>query len=185
MSKPMSDAGRIKLPKGKTANDRAKERVPDDGPFTKPELTQILDAIVEVMDSKSPSEERFRSIVAARHHHAAETSPDGSDPDDPSDAPETVAATISSGEWRVLDALEERYVVSGEGVLIADCYADTHLDLSLPDREEYESNARLIAAAPELLRVLRELFSLIQDGAELGTGDIRAVETIIAKAEGR
>jgi len=55
----------------------------------------------------------------------------------------------------------ERYVIS-EGasypVLIADCYADTAHDFALPDTyKEACANARLIAAAPDLLTALRDL----------------------------
>lgn len=66
------------------------------------------------------------------------------------------------GEWTVSysdDEDNERYVISNEGVLIADCYADTPLDLGLPGKEEFRKNARLIAAAPELLEAAADLLS--------------------------
>ncbi len=73
--------------------------------------------------------------------------------DDPEDIPDDTPATPTSGEWHVRysDGEDnERYVISREGVLIADCYADTHLELGLPNQEEYRANARLIAKSPQM-----------------------------------
>ena len=50
-----------------------------------------------------------------------------------------------------------RYVLGRGDMLIADCYADTAEDFGLPDPEEYQANAKLIAAAPELLDALQKI----------------------------
>jgi hypothetical protein len=47
------------------------------------------------------------------------------------------------------------------------------------------ANARLIAAAPELLETLRELVAIVKDGYMPGSGDIRMCELAIARAEGK
>jgi len=63
------------------------------------------------------------------------------------------------GPWRTTEQDEDiaRYVVSENNVLIADCYADTHLDFGLPEEKEYRANARLIAATPKLLKAAKKI----------------------------
>ena len=97
--------------------------------------------------------------------------------DDPEDFPPTNQA---SGNWRVEGG---RYVVSSDDVLIADCYADSALDFGLPEPGKYRANARLIAAAPELLKVLKSVAARWDkiddlDAPELGV----AIRAAISKA---
>lgn len=64
------------------------------------------------------------------------------------------------GPWYVSDQVDgKRYVVDDAGILIADTYADSHLDFGLPSIDNFESNATLIAAAPELLETLEEVLA--------------------------
>lgn len=48
-----------------------------------------------------------------------------------------------------------------------------------------EDDARLIAAAPDLLFTLRHLLAIVTDGYTPGSGDIRACQEAIVRAEGR
>jgi hypothetical protein len=66
--------------------------------------------------------------------------------------------SITPGPWRTSYSDGDdngRYVLDSNAVLIADCYADTALDLGLPDRAEYLANAQAIAALPDLIAALR------------------------------
>jgi hypothetical protein len=65
---------------------------------------------------------------------------------------------MSTKFWLVAEEEEsKRYVVDARDNLIADCYADTALEFGLPELTEVQENARLIAAAPELLAALETL----------------------------
>jgi len=61
------------------------------------------------------------------------------------------------GPWQVtrLHGEPARAITNRDNVLVADCYPDTHEDLQLP--QSYQANARLIAAAPDLLEVLKDI----------------------------
>ena len=48
---------------------------------------------------------------------------------------------------------KNRLVIGENGELIADCFAPCFVDYPMP--EDYQANARLIAAAPELLAALK------------------------------
>ncbi len=63
-------------------------------------------------------------------------------------------------QWHV-DADDPRYVVDENDVLVADCYADTAQDFGVPDLEDIAKNAKLIAAAPELLERLDWILEFI------------------------
>ena len=68
--------------------------------------------------------------------------------------------TPVSGKWKVFECDDQdngRYVFDADGNLVADCFADTHLGFGLPDRDDWQRNARLIAKAP----VMRDFISLI------------------------
>lgn len=66
--------------------------------------------------------------------------------------------------------------------LIADCYADTHEGFGIP--EDYRANARLIAAAPELLAALKYLLPIATRAFGVLTADLDSARDAIAKAEG-
>lgn len=53
------------------------------------------------------------------------------------------------------------------------------------DEGEAEANARLIAAAPDLLAACKEIASFAQSWQPLSTGDIASVRAAIAKAEAK
>jgi hypothetical protein len=92
----------------------------------------------------------------------------------------------TKGPWV---ATGDNFVVSysGNGKAVANCYEDT------PDHREGEcaANARLIAAAPDLLAALKELHQAVGEAAidnepnEWVLAAHRAAFTAIAKAEGR
>lgn len=76
--------------------------------------------------------------------------------DDPEDVPSTTEV-YTQGMWQTNhadDDTEGRYVISSDGVLIADCYADTPLDLGLPSKEESKANIRLIAKSPQMSKLV-------------------------------
>ena len=90
--------------------------------------------------------------------------------EDANDVPQAPEPT--SGDWFIYESENEteqgRYVLNQERVLIADCYADTHLEFDIPNKAAYQSNARLIAQAPRL----RDFVTLI---ANMKTEDEFAV----------
>ncbi len=55
---------------------------------------------------------------------------------------------------------------------------------ALPENAEAMANARLIAAAPELLEALRMLLPFAEDVTQSGCDAIAAAEALIAKIEG-
>jgi hypothetical protein len=54
---------------------------------------------------------------------------------------------------------------SGGAFLIAECYCDNEGDESMVSEDEMEANARIIAAAPELLAALASLVAGLEDSA--------------------
>jgi hypothetical protein len=93
------------------------------------------------------------------------------------------------------DELVGRYEVNaGEGrqrAHICECHSNRQQTRKVAD-EEAAANARLIAAAPELLEALQSLIDLSDDGSlhiegSIATEDpvITAARAAIAKAEGR
>jgi len=56
-------------------------------------------------------------------------------------------------KWHVFESDDRdngRYVLDGFNNLVADCFADTHLGFGLPDRDDWQRNARLIAKVPAM-----------------------------------
>lgn len=92
-------------------------------------------------------------------------------------------AQHTPGPWKAtaLHGDSKRAVTNADNVLVADCYADTHEDLGLP--VEYKANARLIAAAPDLLDAV---YALLDEHADCkGCHASELAFAAIAKAEGR
>lgn len=79
----------------------------------------------------------------------------------------------------------ERYVLSKDGVLIADCYADTAMDFGLPETfAEAQANARLIKTAPKLLDAVKQWEIFLSADCTDGK-TLTAVRKLIAEAEGK
>ena len=89
------------------------------------------------------------------------------------------ATSPTPGPWSVADAEGDagRAVVGPDNELIADCYANSSENFNLP--EDYRQNARLIAAAPELLAALE---NLLDDTTE---SNFSAARSAIARAKGQ
>lgn len=73
-----------------------------------------------------------------------------------------MTTTRTPGSWHTEPdpddgGVSRRYVVSEDGVLIADCYADSPHDLGLPSVAEVKGNAAILAAAPALEKSLKDL----------------------------
>src|ERR1019366_10566832 len=102
-------------------------------------LTSAEEELKALLPALKPSEVSEAFATHIHTHLSTELSniaAHGHINDDPEDIPPT---NRNSGNWRVEGG---RYVVSSDGVLIADCYADTHLELGLPSKQEYRANAR-------------------------------------------
>jgi hypothetical protein len=110
-------------------------------------LNSAEEELKALLPTFKPSEVSKAFATHIRTHLSTELSniaAHGHRNDDPEDVPPT---NQDSDTWRVE---EGRYVVSSDDVLIADCYADTHLELGLPSKQEYRANARLIAKSPQM-----------------------------------
>jgi hypothetical protein len=110
-------------------------------------LTSAEEELKALLPTVTPSEVSKAFATHIRTHLSTELSniaAHGHRNDDPEDIPPT---NQDSENWRVE---EGRYVVSSEDVFIADCYADTHLELGLPSKEECRANSRLIAKSPQM-----------------------------------
>ena len=89
--------------------------------------------------------------------------------DDPNDIPQPLEPT--QGYWFVYESEDEaeqgRYVLDQNRTLVADCYADTHLEFDIPNKAAYQSHARLIAQAPKM-RDFVTLIANMKTEAEFG-----------------
>lgn len=79
--------------------------------------------------------------------------------------------------------------IAGNGLILADALFKNTIEHA-PQRTEAEANARLIAAAPELLEKLQELVGLIcsmpgYEERDVTVEDCDAAKEAIAKAEGK
>lgn len=65
-------------------------------------------------------------------------------------------------KWKVVNygGDKGRYVVDQNNTLIADCYADSALDVLVPE-EDYKNLAKRIAMLPDMERALREVYDSI------------------------
>jgi hypothetical protein len=94
------------------------------------------------------------------------------------------------GPWQVKTAINgDRGILSPGVGLLAECF--TAIRSFDEKTDEVIANARLIAAAPELLQALENLvakYDAMQDGnisAQLTNGDFFAARAAIAKAKGQ
>lgn len=92
------------------------------------------------------------------------------------------------GPWRVITAADENgLIIAAEKGRLTYFLSEVFFGFDLtfgPDRDEAESNARLIAAAPDLLEVLKEILdaTAYDHGGPI---DLYAkAEKIIAKSKG-
>ena len=83
------------------------------------------------------------------------------------------------GTWKttfVGDTFEEaRYVIAdptaARPMLIADCWPETPFEFGLPDVEEYQANAKLIAAAPDMLDALTKIAAWWMETPDFKNGE--------------
>lgn len=92
--------------------------------------------------------------------------------------PDTKTVTHTPGQWRALNGRTATVEVPGG---LIDC------EDSGESIEESRANARLVAAAPDLLAALRNLIELVEVRAPEAARwpDVEAARQAIAKAEGR
>jgi len=73
---------------------------------------------------------------------------------------------ITQGNWYVATGLQnEKYNVICDDKLVANCF--------LPNKEESEANAKLIAAAPELLEALKSILKEARQNSFIANGSIK------------
>ena len=100
-----------------------------------------------------------------------------------------MSAKHTPGPWSV-DG--ERYYVRDDrrGELVADCYTFTETDMGRVVDASCAANARLIAAAPELLEALKDLAEAARNACDARqhpalTEALAAADYAVIKAEGR
>lgn len=82
------------------------------------------------------------------------------------------------GPWK----LNSSYTFFGNGTPVASMIASSLADLTA----EEQANARLIAAAPDLLQALKDLLAVCDEELDdARTPEMRVARRIIAKAEGQ
>lgn len=88
--------------------------------------------------------------------------------------------TLGNGEVRIRTEKNEQ----GRSILVAECYTTGNAG-RYPKYEERKANARLIAAAPELLEALKKLLEAYKhDTSILSNLFIQIAQEAITKAEG-
>lgn len=93
-------------------------------------------------------------------------------------------ASHTPGPWLLhRDNRRERYDIGVKGQFALRLVAEVSFGFFEPAESEQHANARLIAAAPDLLAACRRLRSVINDHVSLA--DVDALDSAIAKAEGR
>lgn len=100
-------------------------------------------------------------------------------------------ASFTPGPWTYVDATKEarmRYapkcVIQAGKKQVADFSWNDNSPF-FPTREESQANARLIAAAPELLAELRDILDwAVTEKAPLRAQEIASIRAVIAKATG-
>lgn len=97
----------------------------------------------------------------------------------------------TAGPWKVTHGHgdKNRLVTNSYNVLIADVYSDSPEDLGLPQKFEYPANARLIAAAPALLEVVKHVLAMSDDAYLTGHPEwyeiVKEAAAALAQAEGK
>ncbi len=79
----------------------------------------------------------------------------------------------TTGPWRtaIYEGEADRLVVADTGELIADCSAPCWHDYGIP--EDYQANARLIAAAPDLLWIAERFLQIRRCSGNGDKGSVR------------
>lgn len=90
----------------------------------------------------------------------------------------------ANAPFAILSSVREPQWKSKHPYIACDVIGEVFQDES-PKHKEQEANARLIAAAPELLAALRKLKALAVEKGLWEFGEVYAAEKAIAKAEGR
>lgn len=80
------------------------------------------------------------------------------------------------GPWRVYDA-DDFIVAAGDGFSICDCQPGNPFDVT---NAQAVANARLIAAAPEMLEMLRHV---VESGGVISQSELSDLAEMIIKAE--
>lgn len=89
--------------------------------------------------------------------------------------PRAKSLAATQGPWKAVSALRSWMVVTAHGQRTFNiCAINT-------DRIEQEANARLIAAAPELLAACRRVLAAVDDGDEMAAVD--QCRAAVAKAQ--
>ena len=92
----------------------------------------------------------------------------------------------TKGPWKIIDGIVVKEWNNTNVVLARPCYPLWH-ENKLKGQEEQMSNARLIAAAPELLAICKNILSAHRDEIECGGRvytDEKELAIIIAQVEG-
>ena len=87
-------------------------------------------------------------------------------------------ATHSPGPWQAGDRWSKEHVYAADGEMVADCCRGT--------RERGQANARLTAAAPDLLAACIKVLRKVYVGQRLNAGpeEVAALRAAVEKATG-
>ena len=95
----------------------------------------------------------------------------------------------TTGPWRTDPEFDHELVLGPDGIAVADCSIFSPLEggrITTPERSQ--ANARLIAAAPDMLKALKSALARLDNGYRLSLEEQRAaaerLHAAIAKATG-
>lgn len=94
-------------------------------------------------------------------------------------------AQHTPGPWRVIPATMSHFLIESAGAIVAEIPKTTTAPASFT---ECEANARLLAAAPEMLAALKELHAwaiTVSDGKAFNEEELCVTRAAIAKATGQ